>query len=150
MTLMGWLGHKIWTYSISHVRENMSLSDVDSDGPDQTVWMHGKIRKKITSIAAWISQSVKTLQAPFVHETVHIVKLYMFQCVLVLCTSGNFHCHHKRMMKYSEISSGPSLSANRIIEYRRKYEWRAKTQMILFPYWSEIAHFAHIWRHFFA
>ena len=46
----------------------------------------------------------------------------------------------------------PSLSANRIIGFRRMYEWRAKARMILLACagLSKSAHFAHVRRHFFA
>ena len=49
-------------------------------------------------------------------------------------------------------STGPSLSANRIIRYFKIYEWREKTRMIFYACagWSESAHFAHVQRHCFA
>ena len=49
-------------------------------------------------------------------------------------------------------SSGPSLSANKIIGYYRMYEWRVKARMILCACaeLSYLAHFAQVRRHIFA
>ena len=50
------------------------------------------------------------------------------------------------------VWSGPSLSAARIIEYYRMYQWRAKSWIrpCAWASWCESAHFAHTQRHFFA
>ena len=51
----------------------------------------------------------------------------------------------------TSVQSDPGLSANRIIGYYIKYEWRAKSQMILCACagWSESVHFVHAQRHIF-
>ena len=48
------------------------------------------------------------------------------------------------------VWSGPSLSANRMVRYYRRYECRAKAQMILCACagWSESSHFVHVQKHF--
>ena len=67
-------------------------------------------------------------------------------------------CGHMRTAK-AQISlriragsSGPSLSANKIIRYYRMYEWRVKARMILCACaeLSYLAHYAQVRRHIFA
>ena len=54
-------------------------------------------------------------------------------------------------LHFHSVWLGLSLFANRIIGYKRLYEWRAKAQILLCTCagWSESAHFVHVWRHFF-
>ena len=55
-------------------------------------------------------------------------------------------------LRIRAVWSGPSLSANRIIEYYRMYQWTAKTRIrpCARAEWCYSAQFAHARRHLFA
>ena len=113
------------------------------------------LRRSKVYMFSWWAETVRCEFSSYENKTYYRLSLYHFLFYFIHGPRQTKACYRVYADREGQAQPAnyflPSLSVNRIIEFKRMYEWIAKALMILCACagWSDSAHIAHVWRHFF-